>query len=157
MKILFTLFFLFFVSTKGISQKNSDKIDSVFKFYFYIFEMETTNCCLPEKFPDYYYYVVVKKTNDTIYLNKYSGEAAGFMQKISKINFPSSSYEGPGPVVFAINNETVEKWKNWYLANRDRIKWSKKKINQYSRNNKRTNNHFLSIHNSISTPLVCFG
>jgi hypothetical protein len=126
MRIFLTiLLFLFFVSQTN-SQTNTEKIDSVFKFYFFIFEMETTNCCPPQKYPDYYDSIVIQKTNDTVYLNKYASEAVEFIQKISKIKAPIWSYHNDKPVVFSINPETVDKWKDWYLTNRHRIKWSDK-------------------------------
>lgn len=126
MRVFLTILSILFFISKANSQTDDEKIDSVFKHYFFVFEISLSNCCPPEKYPDYYYYVVLT-TNDTVYLNKYSSEAAEFMQKISKIKYPIFDYESGKPVVFAVNPETVGKWKDWYAANRHKIKWNNKK------------------------------
>ena len=127
MKILLCTLISLVALQKANSQKNLTKIDSVFKFYFFVFEMETTDCCPREKYPDYYYYTVIERTNDTIYLNKYIGNAAEFIQQISKIKSSYSNYESSGPFGFTVNKEVVEKWKNWYNENKSKLRWSRKK------------------------------
>lgn len=126
MRVFLTILTLLFFVSQTNSQTNDEKIDSVFKFYFFIFKMETTNCCPYEKYPEYYDSVFIQKTNETIYLNKYASEAAEFIQKISKIKCPKDWYEGQVPHVFCINPETVGKWKQWYADNRHKIMWSEK-------------------------------
>ena len=89
--------------------------------------METTKCCPPEKYPNYYSRIVIDGGKDSVYWNKYADEAVIFMQNITKIKSPPSNYESPGPISYTINDDIVEKWKNWYFNNRNRLKWSKKK------------------------------
>lgn len=131
MKNLFLFLVLFSIFENSYSQKNAYKIDSTFKFYFFVFEMETTNCCPREKYSEYYDTIVIKNKNDTVYLNKYLGEAAEFIQKISKIKSPRSNYEVLGYFNLTVSPEMVNKWKAWYSANRKKIKWSRKKMNQF--------------------------
>lgn len=119
MRIFLTILSLVFFALQANSQTNDEKVDSVFKFYFFIFKMETTNCCPPKKYPDYYSFLALEKTNDTVCLNKYAPEAVEFMQEISKIK--------PSPHSLSVNSKTVAKWKKWYAANKHKIKWDSEK------------------------------
>jgi hypothetical protein len=110
----------------GFSNPNSCKNDSVFKFYFFVFDMEISSFCQHEKYPNFFD-TIITENKDTVYINKYAWEAISFMENISKVKAPVSNYEGPGPTVFAINNESVAKWKSWYSKNRKKIKWDKRK------------------------------
>lgn len=109
------------------SQKNSYKVDSVFNFYFSIFDMEINDSFPHKRFPEYYYFIVIKESNDSVYLNKYISKAATFIQEISGIKSMLSSYENSGPIKYTVNPEIVEEWRKWYSSNRHCIVWNKKK------------------------------
>lgn len=117
------LLLLILFGNKTKAQKNSDKIDSVFKFYFFIFNMETTDCCPFIQYSSYYDTIVLKNGKDTVYLNKYVVDAAVFIQKISGIKTPGNSYHSSNR---AVTPDMIKKWEAWYRENRHQLRWSHK-------------------------------
>jgi hypothetical protein len=125
MKYIFTgvLLILF---ANGFCQSDH-KIDSTFNFYFTVVEIEA-NHYAPSKYPEYFYKIQHDSNDhDTVYINKYLDRAVNFFQGISGINAPLQENKSSYVRQFSpyVTPEIVLKWKNWYVAIRKKIIWSK--------------------------------
>ena len=68
------------------AQSAKQKVDSVFKLYFKAIEIELFSEKFPPKeYPEFYYSFIDKINSDTVYINKYIGEAIFFMENITNI------------------------------------------------------------------------
>ena len=127
MGIIFILLSNFGCSLQPTNSSH-DKIDAVFKFYFKVLKLEVTDKIIPAKYPELYEEIIFEE--DTLYTNKYVGEALLFMEEVTGIE----AYIEKGDVQYSINKriniDDIGKWERWYADNKDDLKWEELKKNK---------------------------
>ena len=113
---LVLIHFLLIAQKDVIQEKN--KIDSTFKFYFKVIEIELydKNKC---NYSQLYFKEYDPVSNDTICFSKFSFEAIDFFERLSGINAPVKQNNQS---VKYLSNEIFCEWKKWYNVNKARFK-----------------------------------
>ncbi len=105
-----------------------NKIDSTFNHYFKALELELKeNKDLNNNIS--YFDVINLDDGEKIYINKYANDAIIFFQGITKINAPTK-YIAQSHAHY-VDKEILKSWKNWYVLNKDKIKWCKRDKKPY--------------------------
>lgn len=107
---------------------SQNKIDSTFNHYFKVLELELKE---NKDFSNNisYFKEITLDDGKKIYINKYANEAIIFFQGITKINAPTKcTIQSQAHYV---DKEILKSWKNWYVLNNNKIKWSKRDKKPY--------------------------
>ncbi len=121
-KIYWILIFLFF-NIASYSQKS--KVDSVFSFYFNVVEIYLADTLSPKDNPDWFAILYIDTiSKDTVYINKYISEAVYFLTEITNIS-PQKTHKHY--LTNTIDYKVLNLWKNWYIENKEKLIWSKRK------------------------------
>lgn len=113
-----------------LNGQNISKTDSIFNRNFKIIniELNLTQITDFEKNIEFFDKIVLDN-GEILYLNKYIYDAIEFLEDITNIKAPlkknDSSYIKPYSKY--VNAITAEKWKIWYIENKENLKWSEKR------------------------------
>jgi hypothetical protein len=104
------------------------KLISTFNHYFKALELELKeNKDLNNNIS--YFDVITLEDGEKIYINKYANEAMIFFQGITKINAPTK-YTAQSHTHY-VDEKILKSWKNWYVLNNNKMKWSKRDKKPY--------------------------
>lgn len=119
--------FIWLLSRPIFAQKEI-KVDSTFMHYFKVLDLELKgDKNLRENIR--LYDEIILNNGEKVYVNKYVNQAISFLQNISKINAPKK-YVGQS-MAYYVDEEIINRWKEWYTVNRSIISWCIKKKEPY--------------------------
>ena len=99
----------------------SIKVDSAFNYYFELIDLEVNKTPFEESRRTYYYSAMIDSIE--VFLLKDVSEAANVLAELSEIKIPYSDNSED----MLITPEISKLWKQWYVVNKGKIVWSKKK------------------------------
>jgi len=97
------------------------KIDSVFNYYFFLFELETSSATINEANKKLYIEIILE--SDTVYILKDLPQAVNLVSEMSQIKVPRSERSAE----MLLTKDIVNLWIKWYKEDRNKIIWSNNK------------------------------
>lgn len=99
----------------------TNKVDSVFSYYFKLVELEISKSPITDE--NIQYYIEMKNEVDTMYMLRDLPEAYKFLTDITGIKMPFSDKSED----MIMTEEISKQWINWYIDNKEFLIWSEKR------------------------------
>lgn len=104
----------------SVCKTDSEKVDSVFTYYFSLMKLEIDRSPVNES--SIHLYQVIVLESDTVYMLKDLPQAISLLSELSEIKVLYSEKSAE----MLLTREMADSWIKWYGANRQKILWSEK-------------------------------
>lgn len=118
--IIFAFGLLSCSAQSSVRKTDSEKVDSVFAYYFSLVELEIRRPPVDESNIHLYREIILD--SDTVYMLKDLPQAIVFLSDLSEIRVAYSEKASE----MMLTREIADSWIKWYKENRHRVTWSQK-------------------------------
>ncbi|MET3730562.1 hypothetical protein [Moheibacter stercoris] len=114
------LFFIFLLISRVVfaQELQNIKVDSIYDHYLTIVKIAAHKIDVRE-YPELYEVEYVDALNDSVYINKFQGEAIDFFENITSI-FTSKKHIGIS-MIRVVDETIINKWIAWFEENKHKL------------------------------------